>query len=121
MCGLFSSCSEVGLLSSDTIVVASLVGEQGFQVCGLRSCGTWALATGSWIQIGKGVRQGCMLSPCLFNLYAEYMMRNAGRKHKLESRLLGEISITTDMQMTPPLWQKMKKTKEPLDESERGE
>ena len=42
-------------------------------------------------------------------------------KHKLESRLLGEISITSEMQMTPPLWQKMKKTKEPLDESERGE
>jgi len=42
-------------------------------------------------------------------------------KHKLESRLLGEISITLDMQMTPPLWQKVKRTKEPLDESERGE
>ena len=42
-------------------------------------------------------------------------------KHKLESRLTGEISITSDMQMTPPLWQKVKGTKEPLDESERGE
>ena len=41
-------------------------------------------------------------------------------KHKLESRLLGEISITSHMQMTPPLWQKVR-TKEPLDESERGE
>ena len=41
-------------------------------------------------------------------------------KHQLESRLLGEISITSDMQMTPPLWQKVK-TKKPLDESERGE
>ena len=41
-------------------------------------------------------------------------------KHKLESRLLGEISITSDMKMTPRLWQKGK-TKEPLDESERGE
>ena len=44
------------------------------------------------------------------------------KKHKLESRLPGEISITSDMQMTPPLWQKVKlRTKKPLDESERGE
>ena len=65
--------------------------------------------TTDWFQIGKGVRKGCILSPCLFNLYAEYIMRNAGRKkHKMESRLLGEISITSDMQMTPPLWQKVK-------------
>ena len=42
-------------------------------------------------------------------------------KHKVESRLLGEMSITSDMQMTPPSWQKVKKTKESLDKSERGE
>ena len=42
-------------------------------------------------------------------------------KHKLESRLLGEISITSGMQMTPPLWQKRRRTKEPLDENERRE
>ena len=42
-------------------------------------------------------------------------------KHKLEPRLLGEISITSDMQMTPPLWQKVRRTKESLDESQRGE
>ena len=66
--------------------------------------------TTDWFQIGKGVCQGCILSPCLFNLYAEYIMRNAGgKKHKLESRLPGEISITSDMQMIPPLWQKMKR------------
>ena len=34
--------------------------------------------TTDWFQIGKGVRQGCILSPCLFNLYAEYIMRNTG-------------------------------------------
>ena len=78
--------------------------------------------TTDWFQIGKGVRQGCILSPCLFNLYAEYIMRNAGwMKHKLDSRLLGEISITSDMQMTPPYGRKWRRTKEPLDERERGE
>ena len=61
-------------------------------------------------QIGKGVHQGCILSPCLFNLCAEYIMGNAGLdEYKLESRLLGEISVTSDMQITPPLWQKVKK------------
>ena len=66
--------------------------------------------TTEWFQIGKGVCQGCILSPCLFNSYAEYIMRNAGLEEaQLESRLPGEISITSDMQMTPALWQKMKK------------
>ena len=65
--------------------------------------------TTDWFQIGKGVCHGCILSPCLFNFYAKYTMRNTGqRKHKLESRLLGEISIISDMQMTPPFWQKVK-------------
>ena len=51
-----------------------------------------------------------MLSPCLFNLYAEYILQNASLDEpQLESRLLGEISITSDMQMTPPLWQKARK------------
>ena len=63
-----------------------------------------------WFQIGKGRRQGYILSPCLFNLYAEYIMRNAGLEEaELESRLLGEISISSEMQMTPPLWQKVKR------------
>ena len=66
--------------------------------------------TTDWFQTGKGVCQGRILSPCLFNFYAEYIMRNTGMgKHKLESRLPGEISITSDMQMTPPLWQKVKR------------
>ena len=63
-----------------------------------------------WSQIGKGVCQGCILSPCLFNLLQSTSWEILGWiKHKLESRLQGEISITSDMQMTSPLWQKAKR------------
>ena len=67
--------------------------------------------TTDWFQIGKGVCQGCIFtSHCLFNLYAEYIMRNSGLDEAhLESRLQEEISITSDLQMTPPLWQTVKK------------
>ena len=66
--------------------------------------------TTDWFQIGKGVCQDCILSPGLFNLYAEYIMQNARLDEaQLESRLLGRISITSVTQMTPPLWQKVKK------------
>ena len=66
--------------------------------------------TTDWFQTGKGVHQGCILPPCLFNLHAEYIMKMLDwMKHKLESRLPGEISITSDMQMTPCLRQKVKK------------
>ena len=65
--------------------------------------------TTDWFQIRKGGRPGCILSPCLFNFYVEYIMRNTGlEESQLESRLPGEISITSDIQMTPPLWQKVK-------------
>ena len=66
--------------------------------------------TTDWFQIGKGVHQGCILSPCLFNLHAEYIMRNAGLEEaQAVIRIAGRKSITSDMQMTPPLWQKVKK------------
>ena len=66
--------------------------------------------TTDWFQIGKGVRQGCILSPCLFNFYAEYIMRNAGLEEAQAGiKIAGEISITSDMRMTPPLWQKVKR------------
>ena len=64
--------------------------------------------TTDWFQIGKGVRQSCILSPCLFNLYASCKMPG-WIKHKWESRLPEEIAITSDMQITPPLWQRVKR------------
>ena len=63
-----------------------------------------------WFQLGKGVHKGCVLSSCLFNLYAEYIMRNAGLDEaQVGIRIAREISITSDMLMTPPLRQKVKK------------
>ena len=66
--------------------------------------------TTDWFQIGKGVRQGVY---CHF-AYLTYMQRSSLKmpgwmKHKLESKFPGEISITSDTQMTPPIWQKVKK------------
>ena len=60
--------------------------------------------TTDWFQIGKGICQGCLLSSCLFSLYAEYIMRNA-RVNEAQAliKIAGGISITSDMQMTPPL------------------
>ena len=61
-------------------------------------------------QIGKGVRQGCTLSSCLFNFYAEYIMRNAGLEETQAGiKTAGRNIKTSDMQMTPPLWQKAKR------------
>ena len=63
-----------------------------------------------WFQIGKGVHQGCILSPGLFNLYAEYIMRHAGLEEAQAGIKIAKRNIiTSDMQMTPPLWQKVKR------------
>ena len=66
--------------------------------------------TTDWFQIRKGVHQDCILSVSLFNSYAGYIMQNSGwMKHKLESRLPGELSITSHMYMAQSLWQKAKR------------
>ena len=66
--------------------------------------------TTDWFQIGKGIHQGCILSPAYLTYMQSTSWETLGwKKHKLESRLPGEISITSDMQITPPLWQKVKR------------
>ena len=65
--------------------------------------------TTDWVQIGKGVHQGCILSPCLFNLNAEYIMWNADLDEvQAGIKIARRNIITSDMQMTQPLWQKAK-------------
>ena len=60
--------------------------------------------TTDWFQIGKGVHQGCILSPCLFNLYAEYIMTNAGLEETQAGiKIAGRNINNSDMQMTPSL------------------
>ena len=66
--------------------------------------------TTDWFQIGKGVCQGFILSPCLFNLYAEYIIQNSGLDEAQAGIKIARrnIKITSYMQMTPLLWQKAK-------------
>ena len=76
---------------------------------GLKAAVRTGCETKDLFQIGKGVFQGCILSPYLFNLYVEYIMRNAWLDEAQAGIKEGEISITSDTQMTPPFWQKMKR------------
>ena len=67
--------------------------------------------TTDWFQIGKGVREGCILSPCLFNFYAEYIMRNAGLEEapagiKIAGRNINNLRYADDITL---LWQKVKR------------
>ena len=64
-----------------------------------------------WFQRGKGVHQGCILSPCLFYLYAEYIKRNTGLDEaEAGIKIAGRnINIFSDMKMTTPLWDKVKR------------
>ena len=78
--------------------------------------------TTDWFQIGKGVRQGCILSPCLFNLHAEYIMRNAGLEEaqagiKSARRNLNNLRYADDTTIMAESEEEL----EPLDESESGE
>ena len=77
--------------------------------------------TTDWFQIGKGVRQGCTLAPCLFNLYAEYIMKNSSLDEsqagiKIVRRNTNNLRYADD---TTLMAKSEEETKKPLDESER--
>ena len=79
--------------------------------------------TTDWFQIRKGVHQGCIVSPWLFNLHAEYIMQNARLDEaqagiKISGRNINNLRYTDD---TTLIGRKQRRTKEPLDVSERGE
>ena len=94
---LWKSLKEMGIPDHLTCLLRNLYAGQEATV-------TTGYGIIDWFQIGKGVCQGCILSPCLFNLHVEYIMRNA----VLDQDCRGK-PITSDMQMTPPLWQKVKR------------
>ena len=80
--------------------------------------------TTDWFQIGKGVCQGCILSSCLFNLYAEYIMRNAGLDEaqagiKTAGRNISNLRYVDDTTLTAEREEEL--NKEPLDDSEKAE
>ena len=86
--------------------------------------------TTDWFHIGKGVRQGCILSPCLFYFYAEYIMRNTGLEEaqagiKIAGRNINHLRYADDTTLMAESEEELKSllrgTKEPIDESERGE
>ena len=90
---LWNILNKIGISDHITCLLRNLYAGQEATI-------TIGHGTMNWFQIGKGVHQGCIVSPYLFNLYVEYIMQNAGwMKHKLEARLPEEISITADTQM----------------------
>ena len=98
---LWKSLKEMGIPDHLTCLLRSLYAGQEATV-------RTGHGTMDWFQIGKWVWQGCILSPCLFNLYADFYTSCemlGWMKHKLESKVLGEISITSEI---PPLWKKAK-------------
>ena len=100
---LWTILKEIGIPDHLTCLLRNLYADQEAAV-------RIGHGTTDWLQIGKGVGQGCMLSPCLFNLYAEYIMRNAGLDEaqagiKIARKYISNLRYADDT----TLWQKMKK------------
>ena len=93
---------EMGIPDHLTCLLRNYVGQEATVSSGH--------GTTDCFQIGKGVHPGCILSPCLFYLHAENIMRNAGLEEAQAGIKIagGVISVTSDMQKTPPLGQKVK-------------
>ena len=99
---LWKILKEMGILDHLTCLLRNLY--EGLEATVRNRHGTT-----DWFQIGKGICQGCILLPCLFNLYAEYTMQNARLEEAQAAfKIVGEIPITSDMQMITALWQKAK-------------
>ena len=100
---LWKILKEMGIPDHLTCLLRNLYGGQEATV-------KTGHGTTDWFQIGKGVHQGCIMSSCLFNLYAEYIMQNSGLGEEQAGIKTAKRSINnSDMQITPPLWQKEKR------------
>ena len=100
---LWKILQEMGISDHLTCLLRNLYASQ-------EATGRTGHGATDWFQIGKGVCQGCILSHCLFNLYAEYIMQNARlNEAQAEIKIAGRNINTSDMQMTPLLWQKVKR------------
>ena len=100
---LWKILEEMGIPDHLTCLLRNLNAGQGAAV-------RTGHGTTDWFQIGKGVHQGCILSPYLFNLYAEYIMRNSGLEEAQAGiRIAGRNINHLRYAVTPPLWQKVKR------------
>ena len=113
---LWTILQEMGIPDHLTCLLRNLYADQEETV-------RTGYGTTDWFQIEKGVCQGCILSPCLFNFYAEYIMRNAGLEEaqagiKIARRNVNNLRYADDTTLMAESEEELKK---PLDESERGE
>ena len=109
VCIKFYTISSPMQYCSSTITVYQTTLSASWEICmQVRKQQLELDGTTNWFQIRKGVCQGCILSPCWFNLYAEYITWNAGLD-EAQARIKISGRSINNTQMTPPLWQKVKR------------